>query len=74
MSKLLRFPCVEPEAQDQFKASAQELLDGLWTGYTRTAEDYQANPTPAIWRDLVRAHAVWTVAFAAEDGDDQENT
>ena len=49
------------------KASADELLGALWIGYTHASEFYRANPTTESWRALVRAHAVWHVAFRAED-------
>ena len=73
MTAVVRFPTVEPEERAAFRASADELLNGLFEGYKLAAQDFRSNPTPAIWRELVHAHAAWKVAFAAEDGADQEN-
>ena len=61
------YPTINPDAQGAFKASADELLEGLLTGYQHTSEIYRANPTPGHWRALVQAHAAWRVAFRAEN-------
>ncbi len=57
----------EPEGRVQIRASADELLGALWAGYTHASEFYRANPTTERWRELVRAHACWKVAFLAEE-------
>ena len=60
-------PTFNPDARDQVRASADELLGALWTGYRHASGFFMANPTTESWRALVRAHAVWRVAFLAED-------
>ncbi len=64
-------PTFDPDARDQIRASADELLGALWTGYAHASEFYRANPTTERWRELVRAHACWRVAHMAEDDGDQ---
>ena len=61
------YPTTNPDAQDAFKASANELLNGLLTGYKHAASIFRANPTQHNWHALVQAHAAWRVAFQAED-------
>ncbi len=58
----------DPDARRGLKSSADELLGALWTGYTHASEFYRANPTTERWRTLVRAHALYQVAFMAEEG------
>ena len=65
MAKVLR-PTFNPDARDQIRASADELLGALWTGYGHASGFFRANPTTVSWRELVRAHACWNVAFSAE--------
>ncbi len=67
MSAHIFFPAINPNARDQFRASADELLTGLLGNYRHTAEFYRANPTPQNWHALVQAHAAWRVAFLAEE-------
>ncbi len=67
MSARIFFPTINPDARDQFRASAGELLNGLLGNYRHTAESYRANPTPQNWRALVQAHTAWRVAFRAEE-------
>ena len=61
-------PTFDPEARCELQASADELLNALWTGYQHTSEFFRANPTSETWRTLVRAHALYRVAFLAEGG------
>ncbi len=61
------YPTVNMGAQHEFRASRDELLDGLLTGYKHTAKIFRANPTGDTWRALVQAHAAWRVAFLAEE-------
>ena len=69
MSVPIFFPTINLDARDQFRASADELLNGLLGNYQHTAEFYRANPTPQNWRAFVHAHTAWRVAFLAdEDG------
>ncbi len=56
-----------PDARDQIRASADELLGALWIGYTHASEFYRANPTTERWRTLVKAYALYRIAFRAED-------
>ena len=67
MSAGIFFPTICPDAQEQFRASADELLNGLFENYRHTAEFYRANPTSQNWRAIVQAHTAWRVAFLAED-------
>ena len=67
MSAHIFFPTINPNAQDQFRASADELLNGLLGTYRHSAEFYRANPTPRSWRALDQAHTAWRVAFLAEE-------
>ncbi len=67
MSAHIFFPTISLDARDQFRASADELLNGLLGNYRHTAEFYRANPTPQNWRVLVQAHTAWRVAFLAEE-------
>ena len=60
-------PTFDPDARSELKASADELLGALWTGYQHASEFFRANPTTERWRELVRAHALYRVAFLAED-------
>ena len=60
-------PTFDAEARHELKASADELLGALWTGYTHASEFYRANPTTERWCELVRAHALYRVAFMAEE-------
>ncbi len=69
---VLDFTTVEREGRDAFRASAEELLIGLFGGYKLAAQDFRANPTSATWHELKHAHAAWKVAFAAEDGGGQD--
>ena len=64
-------PTFNPDGRRELKASADELLGALWTGYTHASEFYRANPTTERWRTLVRAHACWKVAFRAEEDGDE---
>ena len=57
---------INPDARREIKASANELLDALWTGRNQAAEFYRANPTPENWRSWVRAYTAWQVAYLAE--------
>ena len=57
----------DPEARRQLKASADELLNALWTGYGHASDLFRANPTTETWRALVRSHTCWRVAFLAEE-------
>ena len=59
-------PTFAPGFRVELQTSADELLGALWTGYTHASEFYRANPTTERWRELVRAHACWKVAFLAE--------
>ncbi len=61
-------PTFDGDARHELKASADELIDALWTGYQHASDFFRANPTPKTWRTLVRAHALYRVAFMAEDG------
>ncbi len=72
MSANAFYPTTNPDAQRAFKASADELLDGLLTGCKRAAEIFRANPTQENWRALVQARAAWHVAFQAEDRKEPE--
>ncbi len=67
MSAHIFFPTINRDAQDQFRISADELLNGLLGNDRHSAEFYRANPTPQSWRALVQAHAAWRVAFLAEE-------
>ncbi len=67
MTAEIFFPTINPDAQNQFRASADELLDGLLGNYRHSAEFFRANPTEDNWRALVQAHAAWRVAFLAEE-------
>ena len=71
MTAHISYPTFDLSARDELKASADELLGALWTGYTHSSEFYRANPTTQRWRELVRAHALYRVAFMAEDDGDQ---
>ena len=62
------FPPFDEVAQQHIAASAEELLHGLWVGYTGSTQAYLANPTTERWRERVRAHTAWSVASRAEDG------
>ncbi len=61
----------DAESRRELQASADELLGALWTGYTHASDFFRANPTPKTWRTLVRAHALYRVAFLAEDNRDE---
>ena len=67
MSAQVLRPTFDTDAQRELQVSADELVGALWTGYTHASEFYRANLTTESWRALVRAHAVWRVAFLAED-------
>ncbi len=67
MSKLIFFPTISRDAQDQFRTSADELLNGLLGNYRHSAEFYRSNPTPHNWHALVQVHTAWRVAFLAEE-------
>ena len=67
MSAHIFFPTINRDARDQFRASGDELLNGLLRNYQHSAEFYRANPTPRNWRALVQAHTAWRVAFLAEE-------
>ncbi len=67
MSAHIFFPTINRDARDQFRASGDELLNGLLRNYQHSAEFYRANPTPRSWRALVQAHTAWRVAFLAEE-------
>ncbi len=67
MSAHIFFPTINPDARDQFRASADELLNGLLGNYRHSAELFRANPTEDNWRALVQAHTAWRVAFLAEE-------
>ena len=56
----------DPTAQRTFKLSADELLDGLLTGYKHAVQNFRANPTPDRWRTLYRARTLWRVAYMSE--------
>ena len=71
MSAYISFPTFNPDARDELKSSADELVNALWAGYQHASEFFRANPTPENWRTLVRSHACWRVAFMAEDVGDQ---
>ena len=62
-----QFPAFDEAAQQQFVASATELLYGLWFAYTGATQAFLANPTRKRWRERVRAHAAWAVANRAEE-------
>ena len=69
MSTNVSYPTFNPaDARDELKSSADELLSALWTGYQHASEFFRANPTTERWRELVRAHALYRVAFLAEEG------
>ena len=61
---ILTFP---HEGRDELQASADELLSALWVGYTHASDFYRANPTTERWRTLIKAHALYQIAFLAED-------
>ena len=63
----LLHPTFDPEARRELKSSADELLGALWIGYQHASDFFRANPTREHWRELVRAHALYQVAFLAED-------
>ena len=67
MSIHQNFPPFDEVAQQNIAASAEELLHGLWIGYTGLTQAFLANPTKMRWRERVRAHAAWSVASRAED-------
>ncbi len=68
MSAHVSYPTFDLGARDELQASADELIGALWTGYQHASDFFRANPTPKTWRTLVRAHALYRVAFLAEDG------
>ena len=71
MTPPIHYATFNPDARHELRASADELMDALWVGYRYASEFYRANPTAEAWRALVRAHAVWRVAFMAGDGEVQ---
>lgn len=60
-------------ARPDFRASADELLAALFVRYQNASEAYFAEPTPARWLALVRAHAAWRVALGMEGDPDAES-
>ena len=52
-------------ARNEFRTSANELMDALWAGYKHASGFFMANPTTEAWHALVRATA-WRVAFLVE--------
>ena len=64
-----KFPAFDKDAQEEFAASAMELLNGLWEAYRSAREIFLANPTAKRWRALIQTHAAWRVASRAEDGE-----
>ena len=67
MSADILHPTFPREGRDELRASANELLSAFWVGYTHASGFFMANPTTESWRQLVRAHACWKVAFRAEE-------
>ena len=63
------FYAFDDGAQKEFAASAEELLGGLWEAYRAATEIYLKNPTERRWRARFQTHAVWSVAYRAEDGE-----
>ena len=69
MSIHQKFPAFDEDAQEEFAASAKELLNGLLVAYTCATEIFLANPTEKRWRARVQIHAAWSVASRVEDGE-----
>ncbi len=68
MTPPIQYATFNPDAQDELRASSDELLDALWVGYKHASSFFMTNPTSEAWRTFVRAHAAWKVAFLAEEG------
>ncbi len=69
MSARIFFPTISRDAQDQFRNSADELVEALDTTRRHAAEFFMANPTTEAWHAWVRTHAAWRVAFLAGEGE-----
>ncbi len=67
MTAHLLHPTFDPDARRELQTSADELLGALWTSYTHASEFFRANPTTERWRTLVKAYALYRIAFRAED-------
>ncbi len=66
MSNVL-YPEFPREGHEEFRTSADELRQALFTNYTHTSNFFMADPTPQRWRAFVHAHAAWKIAFETED-------
>ena len=71
MSANISFPTISRDAQDQFRTSADELVEALDTARRHAGEYFRSNPTVDAWHAWVRTHAAWHVAFLAEEDEGQ---
>ena len=54
-------------AKRELAGAADELLEGLFSGYRHASEAFQQHPMVENWATLKRAHACWSIAIRAED-------
>ena len=45
MTPPIHYATFNPDAQDELRASSDELLDALWVGYKHASNFFMANPT-----------------------------